>query len=268
MPQIPSNDPVLLEGSFPTPTNSAPVFTAPRRFKVESIFDRLPATAAEVDPASFSSQAVIRAYTQASREWLLSGTNAAAAGATFAPRGGVKLATAGSSGDQMILSPLVINSINQHALGGTQWTAQYQPRLDIVCTAPSTITSMRVVMGMKLTAGMTIATDDDQALFVYDTAAGSSPGLWHCVSSVGGVDIDSPALATTSRSTFRAGDRYVASLAWDNDNRVVFLIDNQIVGTSEPMTTGINYIPVLGVEASTGAAREMTFNALMLGQNQ
>lgn len=219
-------------------------------------------------------QAALRAYTAASKTWILSGTNAATANATLSARGGLTLTTAGASGDEMIVSPLIINSVRMTPLGRADWTPEYQPNFSAVVRVPDTITSLRIIAGFKLTASAerqesaSGVTDNDYALFVFDTGHAVSATLWHVATGVAGTDLNTPADTRGSRkATLRAGDRVALTVKLDNNRVPYFYIDGELVGVGPEMATALALKPVFAVVALTAAARETTFQSIECSQN-
>lgn len=219
-------------------------------------------------------QTTLRAYTAASKTWLLSGTNAATANVTLHARGGITLTTGGTSGDEMIVSPLIINSVYMTPLGKTDWTPEYQTNFSCVVRIPSTITSIRILAGLKLTASAerqesaSGVTDNDYALFVFDTGHAASPTLWHVATGIAGTDLNSPADTRGSRkATLRAGDRVTLTIKIDNNRTPFFYIDGELVGVGQELATALALKPVFAVVALSASAREATFQSVECSQN-
>lgn len=225
-----------------------------------------PGLAADVDASAFGSQAVIRAYTlaQASR-WLLAGTNAAQSLATLSTGVGLTLTTAGASNDQMIISPLVINSAFQAGLGATHWRPDSGVVFRVLLSMGASIADMRFIAGLKLTASCedhdsgTTPTDANYALFVYDTTHIASSGLWQF--AVGNTAVHEHGIANSLvlDSTVRASNRVLLEIALNGNRQAVFAINGNPVGQSSAMVSGdVSLIPVFGLQALGAAAKAVT----------
>lgn len=247
------------------------------RHTVSSIFDDgKPSLAAQVDPdpGSAWTQTILRAYTAASRTWLLSGTNATSALCTLNAKGGITLTTAGASNDQMICAPLVINSVDMSPMGRIDWSPEYQPNFKAILTLGSSIADQRIIVGCKLTSvhedhdsGATI-TDANYALFVYDTTHSSNSGYWHACVGVAGSDYNSTADGTRARRALvRAGDRVVLEIKVDNNRVPHFYIDGNLVYSGPEMETALSLIPVVGIQALAASAKELSILTVELSQN-
>lgn len=217
-------------------------------------FDRRPKLAATMDPASFASQADIRAYTEGDKSLMLSGTNAADANVTAISTGGIQLTTSGTANDQMIVSPLVINSRQQSEWGWVNWSPERMPSFMASCSFSMAVTSIRVYLGLKLTNAFDLSTDADHTLFVFDTVAFGS--TWRMHSRVASVDETFP-VANIAKSTPQILTRYDVAIHVDAQRRPVFSIDGQIAGTGPALTNGAALKPFFGVQTLTGAARDM-----------
>ncbi len=233
---------------------SSRVGAVAQRWGLATGFDRQVCLAATCDPSAFSSQAVIRAYTRASKEWQLAGTNAADASSTQLTTGGIQLTTGATSGDQMIVSPLVINSVQQSPWGWVDWTPDRMPSLDVSVAFSSSVASVRAIFGFKLTTALDYSTDADHCLFVLDTALASN---WRLHSRVATVDENRDAVSAVAKSVPQTLTRYDLSIRISNQRRPVFLIDGQEVGTGPALTAAAAFKPVLAVQTLTSGARDM-----------
>lgn len=248
--------------------------SARRQAYISAFEDGKPSLAADIDPADFSTQTLIRAFSAASKSWLLSGTNAASALAVLDTRGGVTLTTAGANNDQMIISPLVINSVQMSPFGKVSWSSEYLPifRATIRLSA-SSIAAQRIVIGLKLTASAedhdtgAAITDDDYMLFVFDTTHASSATLWHYAQGVSGTDYNNACETKTRNATAHASDTLTLEISVDQDRVPHFFIDNEEVGVGVEMNTVLVLKPVAGIQALTGAAKDFTIRSIECFQN-
>ena len=225
-----------------------------------------PGTSAEFDPAAFGTQAAIRAYSTALRSpWGLSGTNATAALVTPQTAGGITLTTGGTSGDQMILTPLTINSVRMSALGWASWSPASSLLFRMLLTTGAVISDMRLLAGMTLIptaedhdTGATI-TDDDYVMFAYDTTHASTSTAWHMSAGNNGTDENSPVSSFKSVSTVRASTQYLMEIAANGDLVPVFYLNGQEVGQLSALKSGtVALLPFFGMQTLGAAAKAVT----------
>lgn len=195
--------------------------------------------------------------------FILTGTNAVSGSSSFAATGGVTLTTAGASADQVIIGPNT-NS-GQSSANSAVLNTSTSPAFATVITLPDTFTSQIVWAGMKLTDTSVVATDADQAFFRVDTDGNSAKFV--CVVSIGGTDVE-----TVTDFVATGGARYALEIDVDADRKASFFItvgDGQqnLVYTSEPLTTNISLKPFIGVQASAAAAKTLTVRNLAIGKN-
>lgn len=243
------------------------------RYALSTRFERRPGTSTEFDYSAFDTQAKIRNYTAIDKDWMLSGTNAAFANAGFHTRGGVTIATAGATNDQCIISPLVVNSVEQAAWGGVQWSPEYLPRMDLVFRTGSSVADIRFLLGFKLTAveedhdtTVTI-TDDDYALFVFDTTHAASATSIHACTGNAGTDENSSPPSTLIDAVMQASTRYHLTLDFDTDRRPHYSINGRKFAVGAAMRTGLALRPVFAWRALAAAAKSLTLQKLDLSQN-
>lgn len=129
------------------------------------------------------------------RNIMITGTNADGVGADvtwYAAEGGIGIETDGADNDQVILAPRgQVASIDSLP---SVWNTGYfrtesQVHFDTAIKTHSSIADTAIFAGLKLTAVGTVATDDDQAYFLYssndDMATITTNGNLHFVYSVG-----------------------------------------------------------------------------------
>lgn len=115
------------------------------------------------------------AYTKANKQFEILGTNAATADATLATGGGVTLSAHSTTNDITVMLP--------HLTAGspfttTLWDTSKSPTFNAIVQTSSSIASQVIYCGFKLTNTPTLATDNDQAYFSYDTSATAST-VWN-----------------------------------------------------------------------------------------
>lgn len=225
-----------------------------RRKGVYTGFSRRPKLAATMDPAAFSTQADIRAYTEGDRDLMLSGTNAADSQVTAISTGGIQLTTGSTANDQMIVSPLVINSRQQSEWGWINWSPERMCSFLTSVSFSLAVTSIRVYAGFKLTNAFDLSTDADHCLFVFDTTAFGSTWRYH--TRVGSVD-ETFGVTSVAKSTPKILTRYELAIHVDAQRRPVYLLDNEQVGIGPAMTDGAALKPFWGVQALSASGRDL-----------
>jgi hypothetical protein len=176
------------------------------------------------------------------------GTNATTALCTYNAEGGIKLTTAGASGDQEILAPHL--DANQTPWTQVTWGTDQQVEWEMHLKTGSAVTSETVWAGLKLTNTPVVATDNDQAFFRYDPTANS--GKWQVVYSIGGTD------TTVDTGVAAAADTEIHfKTAIDSSRIARFYLNGVLVATSTALTNTTDLIPYGGVQADTAAAKHI-----------
>ena len=111
--------------------------------------------------------------------------------------GGVKMETGSADNDQLIILPHL--DTKQTAWTGVLWGTENQVIWEAQIITGAAITPELIWAGLKLTSDPTIATDDDQAFFRYDTDVPDT--TWKCVYSIGGTDVTADSGITVAVST-------------------------------------------------------------------
>lgn len=181
-----------------------------------------------------------------------------------AARGGVSIAsrtTSAADNDEARLFPFTASS-----WGIATPTASGKRQLIETTISLAQIAETQFYFGWKLTDTGVVATDANQALFLFDTdntanfgPAGSgtltASANWIFVNSVGGNDV-----AINSGRPVAASTNYRLGVLIDTDQRARFLIDGKVIATAvTPITSG-NLLPTMGIasRASAGAAKTWT----------
>lgn len=237
----------------------------------EERFIKRPLLLADMDPSTIN-QAAVRLLTAANTNWSVSGTNMTSALSTNASGGGLTLTTAGASADQAMLSPGVVNTnVSTSGIGGTTGAAGTAPWLTAkslrfrTMISLSSIASVRVVLGYKLTATPTIATDDDQVLFQFDTAA-TIADRWQMVTSVGGTDTQTACPSTIADYTPVINTNYFMEIKLATNGAPSFYINGRLMGTGPAMTATMALIPFFGVQALASGAKAISIRSLRLAR--
>ncbi len=156
-----------------------------KRWRDVERFKQRPALVATsaVPAADTYNTAAMQAALQANRDWAIAGTNAANAGVTYADGGGVVLTTTTTSGDQVILIPQ--SATNMSSLGTVKYNTSDGTGVGGIIKTASSIASVILWFGLKLTNTSVIATDNDQAFFRYEAGVDTN---WQFCWSVSGTD--------------------------------------------------------------------------------
>ena len=187
------------------------------------------------------------------------GTNGTSALSTYNVEGGIKFTTAGASADQMILLPHL--DANQSPWAQVTWGSDQETIWECHIKTGSAITSTTIWAGLKLTNTSVTATDADQCFFRY--AAATNSGKWEAVSSIADTDVatDTGVLAVLSTE-------YRFRIAIDSARQARMLMAAGANGamtfikTTAALTNATDFIPYIGVQADTGAAKHF----LIFGQ--
>jgi len=190
-----------------------------------------------------------QAYTT-DNDFELLGTNAANGNCTNYAEGGILFTTAGADGDQNILVPLL--TANRTPWTSVTWGTNQLTRWEAVIQTAASVANIKIWGGLKLTNTPVVATDNDQAYFLFDTTAGASPTLWHWVYSIANVDTDT-AVSSSLVAAVAANTTYHLVIDIDSSRIARFYINGLLVGTSTALTSG-NLIPYVGVAANGAAA--------------
>lgn len=184
----------------------------------------------------------------ANRDFELLGTNASSAASLLYAEGGVEITTATSANDQMIIAPH-LNS-NQTAWTVTTWGTDQQTRWECAISTAASIASVRIWAGLKLTNTSVIATDNEQAFFVFDTGASANATKWHTVYSVAGADTEAAVGDAVAAST-----KYHLCIDIDSSRVARFYLDGNLVTKSSALANATDLIPYIGVQTLTTAAK-------------
>lgn len=174
------------------------------------------------------------------------GTNGTSALSTFYAEGGITFTTAGANDDQMILVPHL--DANQSAWEQVTWGTDQETIWECALRTATTITTMTIWAGLKLTNTSVTATDNDQAFFRY--AAATNSGKWQAIHSIGGTDT-----ATDTGIAVAASTVYRLRVAIDSSRIARFYINGTLVSTSTALTDATDLKPYIGVQANAAAAR-------------
>ena len=250
------------------------------RYTLIENFEKLPQDSAHVYPTdgtlATTTQAELLAYTRSHKGWLLGGTNIATNFATaciFGSPGGITLSSLTTASDQVIISPLLLNSVQQSAWGGTGWSPAKQLVFRTVFSLSSpTLTDLLIHIKLALTAVLDTSTDNDQVGCRFDSATNSTGALIP-FTSIAGTDADiTPDWSFVPVS----GTHYELSIELDAGRVPTFFINRQrwARGTTALSATvsggygpsGVGFGPVIGCQCVTSQASLINIRQVMLSR--
>lgn len=221
---------------------------APDRFELVERFQKAPKLNADILSATEATNEVCN------RDFEVLGTNMTSALSVHYVEGGILITTAGAANDQAIVLPHL--DAGESAWAQTTWGTDQQVRWEAVIQTTASVTAEKIWAGLKLTNTNVVATDNDQAYFLYDTAAGASPTLWHFVYSIGGTDTDT-AVSSALVPAVAVNTTYHLLINIDSSRIATFYINGLLVGTSTALTNATDLIPYIGVMDTAGAAKSL-----------
>ncbi len=220
----------------------------PGRYCLEEYFKRVPDANAAIGTgysdadATAAANLVITTKRQvANKDFEILGTNADIADFSWSTiDGGLLIETGSADNDQVIILPHLDTA--QTAWSGVLWGTENQVIWEVQLRSTAVITPILVWAGLKLTNDPTIATDDDQAYFRFDTDVASET-TWHYVYSIGGTDV-----TVDTGITYAATTNYNLRIEIDASRIPHFYINNVEVGHGTALTNDVDLIPYVGVQ--------------------
>jgi hypothetical protein len=182
------------------------------------------------------------------------GTNGTSASTSYYVEGGITLTTAGANNDQVIILPHL--DASQSPWAQVTWGTDKETVWECDISTSSNITANIIWAGLKLTNTSTTATDDNQVFFRY--AAATNSGKWQAIYSIAGTDTEGDSGVTVAVST-----RYHLKISIDSSRIARMYINGVLVATSTALTNAVDFIPYIGVGATTGSAK----SAVVHGQS-
>ena len=187
------------------------------------------------------------------------GTNATSALCTYAAEGGLTLTTAGADGDGMILLPHL--DANQSPWAQWTWGTDQETCWECVVKTGAAITNSIIWAGLKLTNTDVVATDANQVFFRYENAINA--GEWQAVYSIADTDVSGDSNIAVAVST-----QYKLQIAIDSSRIATMYINGTLVATSTALTTAVDFIPYIAVEADGAAeAKALTIYGQRISRN-
>jgi len=196
-------------------------------------------------------------------QWEIQGTNATSlSSAVHAEGGGIRMVTAGADDDQVILFPHA--DTQQGSIADLNFATDDEPAFAASITTGDAITLSTIYAGFVLTSAVDETTDANQAKFTYDTD--DSDANWQANWSIAGTDTE-----IDTGISVEADTNYLLVLRINSSREAQFLIGKgdsplEIVATSGSLTTGVDLVPYVAVQARTGAARHIELRRLSLSK--
>lgn len=210
------------------------------RYQLEEVFAQLPRLNASIADSP-------------NLNFELLGTNAVDGSAAYSTTyAGVQLTTAGADNDQVILLPHL--DAEQTAWAGIRWGTENQTKWEVSLRTGADVTTVLYWAGLKLTNTPTIATDNDQVFFRFDTDVPDTN--WQVISSIGGVDTTTDSAVAVAAST-----TYALRIEIDSSRIAKCYINDVLVHTTAALTDDVDLIPYVGVQALAAAARNVTVSS-------
>ena len=223
----------------------------PGRYCLEEFFLQLPDanSAIIIDPDADNATALAK-FVVANRNFEILGTNADIADFSWDTiNGGVKMETGSADNDQLIFLPHL--DTKQTAWAGVLWGTENQVIWEAQVITQAAIVTMLIWAGLKLSNTPTIATDDDQVFFRYDTDVPDAN--WQCVSSIGGT-----ATTTDSGVVVAVSTAYNLRIEIDSDRKAHFFINDVHVTQTTALTNDVDLIPYVGIQQLSSGDSSMT----------
>lgn len=221
------------------------ISSAPDRYQLEEFFKRKPGINADIQNAAEATREI------ANPDFELLGTNAVSANSTFsATRAAITLTSDANANDQMIVAPHL--DANQSAWTQVLWGTENQVVWECGLSTGATIAAAVIWAGLKLTNTPTIATDNDQVFFRYDSAVGA---VWTAVYSIGGADTSAATGKACAINTF-----YHLRITIDRSRVARFYIDGDLVATTTALTNDVDLIPYIGLQTTAAVAKAISIS--------
>lgn len=241
------------------------------RIELRERFEQRAALAALLDISTIN-QANMRLYTGMNKNFVVSGTNAVSG--VLNSGGGTLLTTTTTADDQMIVAPAgALNSIGQTGWTVNDWSPQYATRFAATFQLKSAaLTSQRVHVGLKLTANLDTATDDDFITLAFDTAIGATNFYIQTAAANGTTQTFDTGIAAslttpyTFEIRFATGGNYACFL---NGRPLMKAFPRTLDSTGTApakMTTTALFLPVVGIQTLTTAAKALAIRQIRMSR--
>ena len=252
-------------------TNISTINTATRdnrRYYLSEYWKQRPALNADIDQAY-----TVEVARAANRNFEVLGTNMTTALCTFdSDRAGIVITTATADEDQAIIAPHL--DTNQTAWTGVKWGTENQTQWECAIST-NAIDNQKFWAGLKLTNDQLVATDANQAYFLFETDGDNGTSLTdytllHFVHSIADTDYISALPITVAANTL-----YRLKITIDSNRKASIFVNGEqynvtttsgstggtavTTGTTPTaaLTNDIDFIPYIGIECGAGAAEAL-----------
>ena len=171
------------------------------------------------------------------RDFELLGDNVASSVATFYAEGGIKLLTAATNNDEIILLPH--EDANQSAWKQVTWGTDKKTIWECMITSGSAITNSAIWAGLKMTNTDVVADDPNQIFFRYQSGVGA--GKWQVISSRADTDV-----TVTTDVTVAVSTSYHLKIVIGSDRSALCYINGALVDTAAALVA-VDLIPYIGL---------------------
>ncbi len=210
------------------------------RYELNENFKKLPQLNATIDGV-YTGEVVRNCNT----DFEILGTNASDLDVTFsATVAGLQLQTDGGTNDQVIVLPHLDSLYT--AWTGTKWGTENQTEWECIIRTDASVAALIIWAGLKLTNTSVVATDANQVMFRFDTGVAN----WEAVTSIANTDTETDTGIVVAASTV-----YKLRISIDSSRIARFYINNTLVHTTAALTNDIDFIPYIGVQDTSGAAK-------------
>ncbi len=188
------------------------------------------------------------------RDFEISGTSASDGDAAYDADQGMALTTAGGATDseQVVMLPQTAAD-NVSLWREIAWTTDNLPEYEAVIRTSTLIALMEIEVGLVLTMPTPFdqATDANQLKFTYLEGTDTN---WQCSTSIANTDTE-----VDSGVVVKANEVYHFAIRIDRARVCRFYINDRLVHTTAAMTTAIDLVPTVGVQAGTATLAATIF---------
>ena len=217
------------------------------RYTLTENFAKLPQLNATIDGV-YTGEVVRNCNT----DFEILGTSASDLDVTFSTTvAGIQLQTDGGSADQVIVLPHLDSLYS--AWTGVLWGTENQTEWECILRTDASIADVTIWAGLKLTNVSVVATDADQVFFRFDGGVAN----WEAVTSIGGTDTETD---TGAANIVAINTTYKLKVKIDSARVATFFINNTLVHTTAALTDNIDFIPYVGVQDTTAAAKTIVLS--------
>ena len=212
------------------------------RYELVENFTKLPQLNASIDQV-YTTEAARNCNTN----FEILGTGASDDDVTFsATVAGLQLQTDTGSADQVIVLPHLDTKYS--AWTGIKWGTENQVEWECIIRTDASITAVTIWAGLKLTNTSVVATDANQVMFRFDGGVAN----WEAVTSIANTDTETD---TGAANVVAINTVYKLKITINSSRIAKFYINNVLVHTTAALTNDIDFIPYVGIQTTTTAAK-------------